>query len=110
MGECQECEAALLCRDFLSLGYSKLLVDPGVRLAYSADVARQRYTQKVPSLLRHPFSRVRLSRADMIARFWQFACVLSRQMLLECKPALAAGCTGAVFPSLNLQLQGEGFP
>lgn len=37
-----------MCRDFLKLGYSKLVVDPGVRLAYSADVARQRYTQKVP--------------------------------------------------------------
>ncbi len=47
MGECRECEAALLCRDFLRLGYSKLVVDPGVRLAYSADVARQRYTKKV---------------------------------------------------------------
>ena len=50
MGECRECEAALLCRDFLNLGYSQLLVDPGVRLAYSADAARQRYTKKVPGL------------------------------------------------------------
>ena len=49
MGECRECEAALLCRDFLKLGYSKLVVDPGVRLAYTADVARERYTKKVPS-------------------------------------------------------------
>lgn len=48
MGECRECEAALLCRDFLRLGYSKFVVDPGVRLAYTADVARQRYTKKVP--------------------------------------------------------------
>ena len=37
-----------MCRDFLRLGYSKMVVDPGVRLAYTADVARQRYTQKVP--------------------------------------------------------------
>ena len=39
-----------MCRDFLKLGYSKLMVDPGIRLAYSADVARQRYTQKVPQI------------------------------------------------------------
>ena len=38
---------ALLCRDFLRLGYSKLIVDPGVRLTYTADDALQRYTQKV---------------------------------------------------------------
>ena len=37
-----------MCRDFLRLGYSRMVVDPGVRLAYTADVARQRYTQKVP--------------------------------------------------------------
>ncbi len=38
MGECRECEAALLCRELMRLGYSKLMIDPGVRLAYSADV------------------------------------------------------------------------
>ena len=37
-----------MCRDFLRLGYSRMVVDPGVRLAYTADIARQRYTQKVP--------------------------------------------------------------
>ena len=37
-----------MCRDFLRLGYSRMVVDPGVRLAYTADVARQLYTQKVP--------------------------------------------------------------
>ena len=37
-----------MCRDFLRLGYSRMVVDPGIRLAYTADVARQRYTQKVP--------------------------------------------------------------
>lgn len=47
LGECKECEVALLCRDFLRLGYSKLIVDPGVRLTYTADDALQRYTQKV---------------------------------------------------------------
>lgn len=40
-----------MCRDFLELGYSKFVVDPGIRLAYSADVARRRYTQKVPAAL-----------------------------------------------------------
>ena len=47
LGECKGGEVALLCRDFLRLGYSKLIVDPGVRLTYTADDARQRYTQKV---------------------------------------------------------------
>ncbi len=37
-----------MCRDFLRLGYSRMVLDPGVRLAYTADIARQRYTQKVP--------------------------------------------------------------
>ena len=37
-----------MCRDFLRLGYSRMVVDPGVRLAYTADIAQQRYTQKVP--------------------------------------------------------------
>ena len=64
MGECRECEAALVCRDFLRLGYSKLVLDPGVRLAYSADVARQRYTRKVPQLWKGPLAE-RAERSSM---------------------------------------------
>ncbi len=32
-----------MCKDFLRMGYSNFLVDPGVRLGYSPGVARQVY-------------------------------------------------------------------
>ena len=34
-GECAASECSLLCNDFLRLGYTALVVDPGVRQAYT---------------------------------------------------------------------------
>lgn len=34
-GECAASECSLLCNDFLRLGYSKFIVDPNVRMAYT---------------------------------------------------------------------------
>ena len=36
-----ECEASNLCNDYFELGYETFIVDPGVHLAYEADVAAQ---------------------------------------------------------------------
>eukprot|EP00884_Botryococcus_braunii_P011448 jgi/Botrbrau1/20303/Bobra.31_1s0080.1 len=35
-GECHASECSLMCEDFFRLGYSRFIVDPGVRLAYKA--------------------------------------------------------------------------
>ena len=36
-----ECEASNLWNDYFELGYENYVVDPGVHLAYEADVAAQ---------------------------------------------------------------------
>ncbi len=46
-GECHESEASVMCKDFLRMGYSDFIVDPGVRLAYHPADARLLYTSKV---------------------------------------------------------------
>ena len=50
-GECEASECNLLCEDMLRAGFSRFVVDPGVRQAYYPDTARQLYTKKVPSRL-----------------------------------------------------------
>ena len=46
-GECREAENSIMCKDFLRMGRSSFVIDPGVRLAYSAHESRQLYTAKV---------------------------------------------------------------
>ena len=46
-GECEASECNLLCEDMLRAGFSRFIVDPGVRQAYYPDTARQLYTKKV---------------------------------------------------------------
>lgn len=50
-GECEASECNLLCEDMLRAGFSRFVVDPGVRQAYYPDTARQLYTKKVPPCL-----------------------------------------------------------
>ena len=45
-GECEASECNLLCEDMLRAGFSRFVVDPGVRQAYFPDTARQLYTKK----------------------------------------------------------------
>ncbi len=46
-GECRESETSVMCKDFLRMGYSSFIVDPGVRLAYHPGDAHLLYTSKV---------------------------------------------------------------
>ncbi|BDA47686.1 probable alpha-1,3-mannosyltransferase CMT1 [Coccomyxa sp. Obi] len=46
-GECRESETSVMCKDFLRMGYSNFIVDPGVRLAYQPADARLLYTSKL---------------------------------------------------------------
>ena len=41
--ECAASECSLLCNDYLRLGYQNLVVDPGVRQAYTVRDARDLY-------------------------------------------------------------------
>lgn len=43
-GECAASECSLLCNDFMRLGYSRVVVDPGVRMAYEVFAAQNVYT------------------------------------------------------------------
>ncbi|CAK0732893.1 hypothetical protein CVIRNUC_000197 [Coccomyxa viridis] len=47
-GECRECEASNLCTDFWQMGYTHMIVDPGVRVAYQSELARRLHTPDVP--------------------------------------------------------------
>ena len=49
--ECAASECSLLCNDFLRLGYQNLIVDPGVRQAYSIKDAMDLYNQDWVSFL-----------------------------------------------------------
>ncbi|BDA43762.1 Alpha-1,3-mannosyltransferase CMT1 [Coccomyxa sp. Obi] len=52
-GECAASECTLLCNDYLRLGYSKFIVDPSVRLAYTHrdanDVHKKEFVQGIRS-------------------------------------------------------------
>ncbi len=48
--ECAASECSLLCNDFLRLGYQNLIVDPGVRQAYSIKDAMDLYNQDWASI------------------------------------------------------------
>ena len=63
MGECREAENSIMCKDFLRMGRSNFIVDPGVRLAYSAHESRQLYTAKV---MDYPCSKGRGCRTPFI--------------------------------------------
>ncbi len=53
-GECEASECNLLCEDMLRAGFSRFVVDPGVRQAYFPDTARQLYTKKARCTLWSP--------------------------------------------------------
>lgn len=49
--ECAASECSLLCNDYLRLGYQNMVVDPGVRQAYSVKDAMDLYNPDWVTLL-----------------------------------------------------------
>lgn len=99
-GECAASECTLLCEDFARLGYSHVVVDAGVQLAYDWGLAREMAAgaarRRRSGLLVCPSAqqRMRACRAGMhadVSRMWILVFVLPRR---GCRTAAAARAVG----------------
>ena len=77
-GECRASECSLVCHDLHRLGFGKIIVDPGVQLAYEQkDAAGLHIDDVVGSIIiRRLFSTFLLG--------FQYFCRLSRQAQTDC--------------------------